>query len=44
MGIPTEYLIQYSVFGGLFLTGTIAYLWVSSKLKDPEAIYQKSDQ
>lgn len=44
MGIPSEYMIQYVVFGGLFLAGTLAYLWVSAKLKDPAAIYQKSDQ
>lgn len=43
MGIPAEYLLQYSIFGGLFLIGTVGYLWVSTKLKDPDAIYQKVD-
>jgi hypothetical protein len=42
MGIPAEFLIQYSVFGGLFLAGTLAYLLVSAKLKDPRAIYEST--
>lgn len=43
MGIPSEYVLQYSIFAGLFLGGTLAYFLVSLKLKDPEKIY-KSDE
>jgi hypothetical protein len=44
MGIPSEYLLQYAIFAGLFLSGTVAYFLVSSKLKDPDKIYQSHEQ
>lgn len=44
MSQESIYVTQYLVFGILFLSGCLAYIWVARKLKDPAKIYEEQLQ